>query len=86
MPVYEYEILGPDGAARGIYEVEQKLSEPAFVRHPVTGEPLRRILSRTFALGSSDKAAGGCASGACDTGAGHDLGGGGCSSGTCGWG
>lgn len=86
MPVYEYEILGPDGVARGVYEVEQKMSEPALTRHPQTGEPLRRILSSTFAGASSSSASSdaGCASGACDFG-GCGMGGGGCGGGACGW-
>lgn len=85
MPVYEYEIVGPDGNARGIYEVEQKMSEPALTRHPETGEPLRRILSSTFAHGSADSDGGGCASGACEVGGGCGMGGGGCGGGACGW-
>ena len=85
MAIYEYEILGPDGAPTGILEVEQKMSDPALTHHPETGAPLRRILSSTFAHGSSGGGndLGGCSTGTC----GFDAGavGGGCSSGTCGW-
>jgi len=85
MATYEYEIIAADGAVRGIYEAEQKMSDPALATHPVTGEKLRRILSRTFAhsaktVGSSD-----CASGTCGVGD-YEGAGGGCASGTCGWG
>lgn len=88
MAIYEYEILGPDGEARGIYEVEQRMSDPVLTKHPETGEPLRRILSSTFAHGSSPSGGpgedfGGCASGACGSGA--DFGPSGCAGGTCGW-
>ena len=83
MAIYEYEVLGPDGTPHGVIEVEQKMSEPALTRHPETGEPVRRILSATFAHGSSSGGStdfdGGCASGTCG------LPTGGCASGACGW-
>ena len=84
MAIYEYEILNDDGSAKGIFETEQKMSEPALSHHPVTGEPVRRILSRTFARtssGSYGSSGDSCASGAC----GLPSGGGGCGSGACGW-
>ncbi len=84
MAVYEYEILGPDGQARGIYEAEQKMSDPPLARHPETGEPLRRILTRTFARSSGETASTDCAAGSC--GLGPYGQGGGCSSGLCGLG
>jgi hypothetical protein len=68
MPVYEYEILNSDGTARGILEVEQKMSDPPLVRHPESGEPLRRVLSATFAraaTGSHAEGPAGCADGSC---------------------
>ncbi|MEZ4221541.1 MAG: hypothetical protein R3B13_11490 [Polyangiaceae bacterium] len=87
MPTYEYEILGPDGAVQGIYEVEQRMSDAALTEHPQTGAPLRRVLSRTFAHGSSsgsDVGDFGCASGACDVPSGAcGMGGGFCGSGGC---
>lgn len=83
MAIYEYEILNSDGTVRGILEVEQKMSEAPLVRHPETGEPLRRILSATFARGSEGAdLGGGCATGACGVGGGSY---GGCSSGSCDW-
>ncbi len=79
MPIYEYEVLDQDGRPKGIYETMQKMSEPALTRHPITGEPVRRILSRTF-VAVSDGAAESCASGACDMPSS-----GGCAGGSCGW-
>ncbi|MBN2195304.1 MAG: hypothetical protein JW751_20975 [Polyangiaceae bacterium] len=67
MAVYEYEILGEDGSPQGIFEIEQKMSEPALSHHPKTGAPLRRILSATFARshGNADGGVSSCATGAC---------------------
>ncbi|GEM_PF-873244 len=83
MAIYEYEILGTDGSPRGILEVEQRMSDPPLTHHPQTGEPLRRILSSTFAhhgVGAdASYDAGGCASGTCGLPSY-----GGCSSGLCG--
>jgi hypothetical protein len=81
MAIYEYEILGADGNPRGVLEVEQKMSDPALTHHPETGEPLRRILSSTFARASGDTlGAGECATGTCGV---PSLGG--CAGGSCGW-
>ncbi len=79
MPIYEYEVLDQDGRPKGIYETMQKMSEPALTRHPVTGEPVRRILSRTF-VGVSDGASESCATGTCGMPSS-----GGCAGGSCGW-
>jgi predicted nucleic acid-binding Zn ribbon protein len=85
MPIYEYEILSLDGTPKGIFETMQKMSEPALTRHPVTGEPVRRILSRTF-VGSGQSGDGAgyagdtCASGTCGLPSS-----GGCVGGSCGW-
>jgi predicted nucleic acid-binding Zn ribbon protein len=83
MPIYEYEILNQDGRPKGIFETTQRMSDPALTRHPVTGEPVRRILSRTFvgsggASGGADEA-GGCSTGTCG------IPSSGCAGGTCGW-
>jgi hypothetical protein len=53
MAIYEYEILNADGSVRGIFEAEQRMTDPVLTCHPETGETLRRILSRTFAHASS---------------------------------
>jgi len=86
MAIYEYEILDSDGGVVGVYEVEQKMSEPALTEHPDTGQKLRRILSATFAHGAKATSALGCESGNCGLGggAGFDPGGGCCGGGACG--
>ena len=83
MAVYEYEILGPDGAVQGVYEVEQRMSDPPLTVHPETGAPLRRILSSTFAHGSEARADFPCGAGACDVPNGCGGFGGGCGGGGC---
>jgi predicted nucleic acid-binding Zn ribbon protein len=85
MPIYEYEILSKDGTPKGIFETTQKMSEPALTKHPVTGEPVRRILSRTFiGSGGSSRAAGHAADSCSTTTCGVPAAGG-CASGNCGW-
>lgn len=79
MPIYEYEILSQDGTPKGIFETMQRMSDPALTQHPVTGEPVRRILSRTFVGTPVANDAGGCADGSCG------LPTGGCADGSCGW-
>jgi hypothetical protein len=80
MAIYEYEILNPDGTVRGIYEAEQRMSDAPLTRHPESGEPLRRILSRTFAHTADAKPA--CKNASC----GFSDGGGGCNAGgSCNW-
>ena len=83
MPIYEYEVLSQDGKPKGVFETMQRMSEPALTRHPVTGEPVRRILSRTF-VGSSD-AGGGYEGDTCSSGTCGLPSSGGCAGGSCGW-
>jgi predicted nucleic acid-binding Zn ribbon protein len=84
MPIYEYEVLDNDGTPKGVFETTQKMSEPALTKHPVTGETVRRILSRTF-VGSGRPSDGDtstsdtCSTGTCGPRSG------GCASGSCGW-
>jgi len=82
MAIYEYEILDTAGTVVGVYETEQKMSDPTLTQHPETGQQLRRILSATFAHGSHAESSTSCASGSCPMGGGFDTGsccgGGGC--------
>jgi hypothetical protein len=45
MPTYVYETIEEDGAPGERFEVTQKMSEPALEKHPVTGAPVRRVLT-----------------------------------------
>ena len=83
MAIYEYEVLDAEGAVVGIFEAEQKMSDATLTKHPETGQPLRRILSATFAHGSRAENASGCASGSCPMGESFDTGGC-CGGGGCG--
>jgi predicted nucleic acid-binding Zn ribbon protein len=85
MPIYEYEILNNDGIAKGVFETSQRMSEPALTKHPVTGEPVRRILSRTFVGGGRSSGGAGYGAESCTTGTCGIPSPGGCASGTCGW-
>jgi predicted nucleic acid-binding Zn ribbon protein len=75
MAIYEYEVLDSEGTVVGIFEAEQKMSDATLTQHPETGQPLRRILSATFAHGSHAETASACASGSCPMAGGFDSGG-----------
>ena len=45
MPLYEYEIVLPDGSGGERFELMQRMSEAPITVHPETGEPCRRVLS-----------------------------------------
>ncbi len=84
MPVYEYEVVRPDGTPGEVFEVKQRMSDDALTHHPETGEPVRRILSSTFGHSSSggSSSMGDCGGGACGLGGGPPMGG--CCGGGCG--
>jgi hypothetical protein len=43
MPLYEYEVILPDGSGGEVFEVLQGMSEAPLTVHPETGEPVRRV-------------------------------------------
>ncbi|MGF1453537.1 MAG: FmdB family transcriptional regulator [Opitutales bacterium] len=45
MPIYLYEIVRNDGSAGERFEVEQPMTEPALTHHPLTGQPVRKVLT-----------------------------------------
>jgi hypothetical protein len=47
MPMYEYVVIQPDGSEGAPFEVIQSMSAPPLAKHPETGAPVRRIISRT---------------------------------------
>jgi predicted nucleic acid-binding Zn ribbon protein len=85
MPIYEYEVLDQAGNPKGIFETMRKMSDPDLTRHPVTGEPVRRILSRTFVGSGQSDGEGSYAGGACASGTCGIPSSGGCAGGSCGW-
>jgi predicted nucleic acid-binding Zn ribbon protein len=49
MPTYLYETLPGEGAVER-FELRQRFDEPALDAHPVTGVPVRRVISGGLAL------------------------------------
>ncbi len=46
MPIYVYETIpAKKGAKPKRYEIKQSIKDAAFVNHPQTGEPIRRIIA-----------------------------------------
>ncbi len=45
MPLYQYELILPDGTGGETFEWMQRMSEEPLTAHPETGEPCRRMLS-----------------------------------------
>ena len=45
MPVYTYREILPDGSEGDSFEAEQGVSDKTLERHPVTGNPVRRVFS-----------------------------------------
>ena len=46
MPVYVYEVINDDGEEGQIFEVMQRMSEEPLTKHPMTGQPVRRIIQQ----------------------------------------
>lgn len=44
MPTYVYQVINKDGTEGEIFEVVQRMTEPALTKHPETGEPVRRVI------------------------------------------
>jgi predicted nucleic acid-binding Zn ribbon protein len=43
MPIYVYEVIRQDGSAGECFEIEQSMKDEPLTRHPLTGEPIRRV-------------------------------------------
>lgn len=43
MAIYVYEVIREEGEEGEIFEYEQPMTESALKKHPVTGEPVRRV-------------------------------------------
>ncbi len=44
MPTYVYAVVNPDGTDGEIFEVVQRMSDPALSVHPENGRPVRRVI------------------------------------------
>lgn len=74
MATYIYETIpAGEGEAVRTYEIRQSMKDPALLRHPETGEPIRRVI--TGGLGVMTKAKGAAAAARPASG-GHCCGGG----------
>lgn len=51
MPVYVYQILQADGTDGDVFEIEQGANDPALTAHPVTGQPVRRVVQAPHLAG-----------------------------------
>lgn len=45
MPTFVYCIVNPDGSDGATLEIEQAFGDAPLTRHPLTGEPLRRVIT-----------------------------------------
>jgi len=46
MPMYEYVVINEDGAEGERFEVIESIHAPPLTKHPQTGQPVRRVISR----------------------------------------
>ncbi len=53
MPTYVYGVIlsEDDDTVGETFEVEQGIKDPPLTHHPVTGEPVRRVLARRLSQG-----------------------------------
>jgi predicted nucleic acid-binding Zn ribbon protein len=51
MPTYVYETIpASKGEESRRYEFKQSIKDPAFVKHPQTGEPIKRIIAGSVSV------------------------------------
>jgi|LNFM01.1.fsa_nt_gb hypothetical protein len=67
MPTYVYETIREDGAPGERFEVTQKMSDPVIEKHPVTGAPVRRVLSAPMLNTGAPRATTSAGGGGCAT-------------------
>lgn len=44
MPIYVYEVITDDDDEGQLFEVVQRMSDPPLTEHPLTGQPVRRVI------------------------------------------
>jgi len=52
MPTYVYGVVNPDGSTGETFEVEQAIRDAPLTHHPVTGEPVERLMCAPFVAGT----------------------------------
>lgn len=45
MPVYVYRVVNADGSEGETFEAEQPIDDAPLTKHPVTGQPVRRVVT-----------------------------------------
>jgi hypothetical protein len=45
MPLYAYAVIREDGGDGEVFEIFQRMSAPSLTHHPVSGAPVRRLLT-----------------------------------------
>jgi len=50
MPLYVYQVVEADGTEGEVFEVMQKMSEPALTVHPENGKPVVRLIAAPNAV------------------------------------
>ncbi|MGB0370146.1 MAG: FmdB family zinc ribbon protein [Opitutales bacterium] len=45
MPIYQYQVINDDGSGGLIFEIEQRMTDPALTEHPITQKPVKRVYS-----------------------------------------
>ncbi len=54
MPTYAYETIPKDSTEEPVrYEIKQRITEDALIKHPETGQPIRRIITGGALISSS---------------------------------
>jgi len=44
MPLYQYELVNPDGSGGEQFELFKSMADEPLTKHPETGQPVRRVL------------------------------------------
>jgi hypothetical protein len=52
MPTYVYGVVKPDGSTGETFEVEQGIRDAPLTQHPVTGDPVERLMCAPFVAGT----------------------------------
>ncbi len=75
MPTYVYETIREDGQPGERFEVSQRMSDPVIEKHPVTGAPVRRVLTAPMVNTGAPREFSGGGGGGCGTACGCHGGG-----------